>query len=324
VTEDARVRASPIAAGLAAALLCLPLVSCDPDGLGRSNPNFLVVGHHGAPNLAAENTVRGFKASVAVGANAMEIDVCVTADHFIVAFHDRDPDDPIALARQAGGEGYRWVPFVPAVSSPWRKRVNQLTLAELRANYGYRRVDGGRDESMSIPTLREVLDWARSEPALRAVYLDLKFDLSELAAGPQLVDELWDAVQADPELQRVRFYLLTVHPEMVRALQSARDDRAANTLRVAWDFEQPGALEATLGAGLRDVSTGLTPSFTWSGYKREIAAIVQAREEGKVDSVLAWTFDRESELAELLYYSVDGVITNDPAVLSRMWEETLK
>jgi glycerophosphoryl diester phosphodiesterase len=318
------VRRGEARARWTAAAACSLLVSCDPDGLGKRNPDFLVVGHHGAPNLAAENTVRSFQASMAVGANAMEIDLCVTADHVVVAFHDRDPNDAIALARQAGGEGYRWIPFVPSVSSPWRKPVSQLTLAELREYYGYRGIDSGRDASVQIPTLHDVLDWARSEPALRALYFDLKFDVSELEAGPQVVRELWDALQAAPELGRVRLYLLTVHPEMIKALQKERADRGASALKVVWDFEQPGALEATVGAGLRDVSTGLTPSFTWSGYKREIAAIVQAREEGRIDSVLAWTFDRESELAELLYYSVDGIITNDPAALARMWQETLQ
>jgi hypothetical protein len=98
----------------------------------------------------------------------------------------------------------------------------------------------------------------------------------------------------------------------------------ADPMRVVWDFEQPGALSATIGAGLRDVSTGLTPSTTWFGYKREIAHIVEARERGEIDSVLAWTFDKKMQLAELLYYSVDGIITNDPSTLSHMWKETLE
>jgi glycerophosphoryl diester phosphodiesterase len=308
----------------AIAVAVLVVLGCDPAGLGRSNPKFLVVGHHGAPNLAAENTVRSFEASMAVGANAMEIDLCVTKDDVIVAFHDRDPDDSIALARQAGGEGYAWLPFVPPVSSEWRKPVNELTLSELREHYGYRRSDGGRDASAKIPTLAQVLDWARAQEGLRAVYLDLKFAPNEFAAGPQVVRELWDAWQADAALQSVQFYLLTVHRGLVDALQRERASLGATPIRVAWDFEQPGALSATLGAKLRDVSTGLTPSFTWSGYKREIAEIVRAREAGKIDSVLAWTFDRDMQLAELLYYSVDGVITNDPATLNRMWQETLQ
>src|SRR5689334_21972169 len=120
------------------------LSGCDPEGLGASNPNFLVVGHHGAPNLAPENTIPSFEAAAATGANGIETDFCITADGVLVAFHDCDPDDSIALARQAGGEGYTWIPYVPPVGSPWRRPTKQLTLAELRAHFGYRLLEGTR------------------------------------------------------------------------------------------------------------------------------------------------------------------------------------
>ena len=80
----------------------LALVACDPEGLGRSNPDFLVIGHRGAPNDAAENTIPSFEVAVAVGANALELDVCVTSDRVLVVWHDADPDGTQALARQAG------------------------------------------------------------------------------------------------------------------------------------------------------------------------------------------------------------------------------
>jgi len=254
----------------------------------------------------------------------MEIDLCVTSDNVIVAFHDRDPDSSVALVRQGGGEGFQWLPFVPPEASPWRRPVSTMTLAELRTYYGYRRAEGSRDYTAVIPTLAEVLEWARSDTKLRAIYLDLKFDLSEIAAGPQVLQQVWDAWQADVSLHGIRLYLLTVHPEMIDVLKKERATMGPDAPRVVWDFEETGALAGTLGAGLRDVSIGLTPSMTWSGYKREIADIVQAREAGQIDSVLAWTFDRETQLAELLYYSVDGVITNDPGTLNRMWQETLQ
>jgi glycerophosphoryl diester phosphodiesterase len=303
---------------------------CDPPGLGRSNPRFLVVGHHGAPNLAAENTLRSFEIAVAVGANAIETDFCITSDSVLVAFHDCDPDSSIALARQEGGEGYAWLPFVPPLGSPWRRPVSQLTLAELRANYGYRVAEGSQDLNAGIPTLKEMLDWAGSEPRLRALYLDLKFGPSEGVAARQLMREVWDARrQADTDgggasLQQIQFYFLNVHAEVIEELKDERATLGADPLRVVWDFEEFGALSATIGAGLKDVSTGLTPGETWSGYKREIAEIVQAREDRKIDSVLAWTIDRKPQLAELLYYSVDGIITNDATTLHRMWQDTLE
>ncbi len=300
------------------------VVACDPPGLGRSNPDFLVVGHHGAPNLSPENTVPSFEAGVAVGANAMEIDFCITRDHVLVALHDCDPDAPEAIARQAGAEGYEWLPAVPPPESTWRRPAAELTLVELRAHYGYRRADGGPELGATIPTLDEVLTWCSSEPRLRAVYLDLKFESDETEPAAQILREVWSAWQSDDALRAIRFHFLTVHRSIVDTLKMERVASGADALRVVWDFEKEGGLSASIGAGLRDVSVGFTPSFTWSGYKREIAEMVRAREDDEIDSVLAWTFDNERWLAELLYYSVDGIITNDPATLHHMWQETLE
>lgn len=309
----------PLALGSA-----LILLACGPEGLGQSNPNFRVVGHHGAPNLAPENTIPSFEVAVALGANAMEIDFCITEDGVVVALYDCDPDDPIALARQTGREGFAWLPDVPPLGSTWRRPSSELTLTELRAHYGYRPADGSRDPTAVIPTLTEVLAWCSGESRLRAVYLDLKFRANETVAARQALRDLWTVVQADPALMALDFYLLDVHGAVVDALIDERRILAADPLRVVWDFEEPGALAATLGVGLRDISVGLTPTFTWSDYKLEIVEMVDARENGEIDSVLAWTFDRERQLAELLYYSVDGIITNDPATLRRMWQETLE
>ena len=95
-------------------------------------------------------------------------------------------------------------------------------------------------------------------------------------------------------------------------------------MRTVWDYEELGALDGTLKAGLRDVSTGLVPSITWARFKREAADLVDAREAGKLDSITVWTFDGEDKLTELLYYSVDGVMTNEPGVLYQIWQSTLQ
>ena len=50
--------------------------------LARTNPDFLVIGHRGSPNLVPENTMASFEVTIAVGGNAIETDVCVTSDGF--------------------------------------------------------------------------------------------------------------------------------------------------------------------------------------------------------------------------------------------------
>src|SRR5687768_909927 len=105
---------------------------CDPVGLGRSNPDFLVIGHRGSPDHSPENTIRSFEVAIALGANAVELDFCRTLDDVYVAIHDCDPDGEIAIARQEGAEGFTFIPRVPATGDPRRKPVSELTLVELR------------------------------------------------------------------------------------------------------------------------------------------------------------------------------------------------
>jgi glycerophosphoryl diester phosphodiesterase len=301
----------------------LVLWGCDPKGLGEPNPNFLVVGHRGSPTIAAENTISSFRVAISLGANAIETDICITRDGTYVLWHDRDPDDPIALARQAGGENLAFIPLVPAVGTTFRRRVDELTLAQFREHYGYGNVWGEESEIYPIPTLDEFFDWAASEPGLKHVYLDTKLGRDQDAELRGLVGMLAARVTSDPALEDVSFTLLSVDRTLALSLDEESTALGVPRTRVAWDYQEPGALGATRRAGLRDISVGLTPAITWSDIKDEIAEMVDARERGSIDSVTVWTFDEEQKLAELLYYSVDAVMTNDSALLYSIWQDTL-
>ena len=303
--------------------LLVALGGCDPVGLGKPNPDFLVVGHRGAPNIAAENTIPSLRVALSLGANAVEIDVCVTADGQYVLWHDRNPDDPIALARQAGGENLAYIPLVPRIGTKYRRNVEELTFAELRAHYGYGDIYGERNEIYQIPTLDEVFDWAGTEPGLKHVYLDIKLGEDQKGAIRELVRQLSVRAASDAAMTNVSFTLLNVSRSLALFLEEERTALGLERARVAWDYEKSGALSATKRAGLRDISVGLTPAITWSDFKDEIAEQVDARERGSIDSVTVWTFDEEQKLAELLYYSVDAVMTNDSALLYSIWQDTL-
>ncbi|MBI2372480.1 MAG: hypothetical protein HYV07_00640 [Deltaproteobacteria bacterium] len=301
-------------------LALLVLASCDPPGLARPNPNFRVIGHRGAPTFAVENTIESFEVAIALGANAIETDVCLTKDDVFVIWHDADPDSTIALARQSGAEGLAYFPITPAVGNEFRKPVLSLTLEELRAHYGYASAGSGQDDSAHIPTVTEVLNWARGEERLRWIYFDMKVASEDHAA--RFVREV-SPLLLSPDFSHLTPVFLHVRPEVVRSMQDERVRQGGDRFAVAWDHEQPGARENSRGLSLRHLSLGLTPSFTYSAFKRDIAEIVDAREHGLIDSVTLWTFDEPSKLAELLYYSVDGVMTNDPGVLHRMWLATV-
>lgn len=312
-----------LAHALLAAVSFAMIAACDAEGLGRPVPNFLIIGHHGAPNNAAENTIAGFQTAVELGANALEIDICTTGDDQWVVLHDDDPDSSIALARQLGGEGFLYVPFVPPTGSMWRRPVRELTLEELRAHYGYARLGGARDDAAVIPTLAEALAWMATENRVLSLYLDLKMASGNTELAAAFVDEL--ALRySDGSLDNLRTVILSTHRDIIDALSARLAAHPELHVRIAWDHEGPGALEHSYETGLRDLSMGIAPAITWTDLKAEIAEAVRAREEGRIDTVIAWTFDREMQLAELLAYSVDGIITNDPARLRSLWQESIR
>ena len=95
----------------------------------------LVVGHRGASGRAPENTLVSFEQAIALGVDAIELDVHLSRDGHLVVIHDQN------LARTTNGQGL----------------VHEHSLAELQA------LDAGGWFGPSftgerIPTFEEVLD----------------------------------------------------------------------------------------------------------------------------------------------------------------------
>lgn len=101
----------------------------------------LIIGHRAAPNLAPENSLSGCLAAYESGADAIEIDLALTADGEVILLHDA------TLNRTTNYEG--------------EKSVSEMTLAEIRE---YRLLDqSGTVTQESVPTLREVLEALRGK-----------------------------------------------------------------------------------------------------------------------------------------------------------------
>lgn len=100
----------------------------------------LIIAHRGSSKLAPENTMASFKEAFKHGATAIELDVHRTKDGHLVIMHDD------TLDRTTTGRG----------------RVGDFTLKELKE------LDAGswfgpQFTGEKIPTLEEVLDWAKGK-----------------------------------------------------------------------------------------------------------------------------------------------------------------
>ena len=72
-----------------------------------------VIGHRGAPRLARENTVESFRAAVAVGVAAIELDARRTRDGFLVVHHDPQVEGR-SIVDLAAAELPPWLPGLTA------------------------------------------------------------------------------------------------------------------------------------------------------------------------------------------------------------------
>jgi len=276
---------------------------------------FAIVGHRGAPREKPENTLESYARALELGANAIECDVCVTRDDRFVVWHDADPDDRIALLRQAGAEGYAFRPSVPDLGSPWRRPVRELDESDLRARYGYSRVGG--DGSAAIVPLAELFDWAASARGLERILLDTKLAENDSGPAAALVETVREAAER-PGLRRIAFDLLSPRREVVDAFlaEAARGGLPEN-VRICADFELPGVERDGIPRGVREVSLGCGERL-WPGFRREVCRVVAARQRGDFDRVTAWTINRPARLRQLLRIGADGILTDDVPVLRRL------
>jgi glycerophosphoryl diester phosphodiesterase len=302
-----------------------PILDVDP-------AQFLIVGHRGAGASAVENTIESCERAVEVeGANAVEIDLCVTKDGQVVVWHDWDPDALVAFARQAEAELFSLCrPVVPPAGHPMRRPVCALTLDELREHYGYAVVGTTQIVPARIPVLEDVVRWARTKSQLRAVLLDCKVP----PARKELIMVVAAALHREVEREPVgaQFVFLTPYAEVFELMQAVvpaamRSFDVEIPAGFLPDRSQLSAVTWARASGNGWASIG-RPLFTiggWWIYSTTIQAdLEQIREaHGTTQPVVpayyvCWTINRTREMRYLMRLGVSGILTDFPGRLRRL------
>lgn len=290
-----------------------------------------VIGHRGAPRSAAENTIDSFRTALDAGADAIETDVCVTRDGKFILWHDANPSETIAYYRQAGREKLRYEPDVPPLWSALRRPVKHLDWATFRRHYGYsrrrrgiRNLIGHADGPPEVPpaTLEDLLSWAAREPRLRDVCLDVKLTSRQVPDAVKLMERIEAHVTETGDGHRPRFHYLSQSVDVLRTLCRREGKRERSIVPIVGDFEKPGVVEFADRLGLKVVSMG-NGQRTWTGFREELASVVEARDRGRFHSVIVWTFNDRHQLEQLVGMSVDGIFTDDPALLRSLMPERI-
>jgi len=271
---------------------------------------FELQGHRGARGLFPENTVRGFVATVALGVDAIELDVAVTADGVPVVFHDvalqgdivRGPD-----GAWLAGEG-------PLIRSLTLAGLARFDVGRLRPGSAYAAAyaaqvpcDGAR-----VPTLRETFD------ATGSVRIDAELKTEparpEATVSPAEMADLVLAV-AGEALDR-----LDVRSFDWRGLRHVRARRpglgltfltnAATVAEAAlwWDGPTPGDFG---GSVPRAVAAEMAGACWAPGYRDlELAQVREAQALGL--RVVPWTVNDPADMARFIAWGVDGICTDRP------------
>lgn len=232
-----------------------------------ADPRLVLIGHRGTAEAAPENTLLAFQRAVAAGVDAIELDVRLSRDGVPVVIHDSTVD------RTTDGHG----------------RVADLTAAELGALNAAARV-GDPAVTAGIPTLDEVLDWARGKTR---VVVEVKG-----TQDPALVERTAEAVRRFSLIDDAM--LISFDHVALRAARSCCPELRLGALYVGRPAD-PVALAAACGAD------ALCPA--WTSVAPE--DVVAAQRAGL--AVCVWTVNDPAEIAAALRAGVDAITSDVPA-----------
>jgi len=283
--------------GLAASLACCAIMSVDcikaseeaspvERLLNAGRP--LVIGHRGYCQVAPENTLPSFRLARAAGADLVELDYHHTKDGVPVVIHDGELDRTTDAGAKWGGKNIR---------------VDGKTAEELRT------LDAGK--------------WF--EPTFAGTRLPLLTEALDLiqAGGVTLIERKGGDTATLVKLLRERQLVnkVVVHSFDWAFLQ-------------ALHREEPGQVLGALGPpstrnGKKLSDQEKTLDATWIGAAKKTGArvvgwnrlltrdaVAEAHQQGI--KVWVYTIDDPSEANQMLDLGVDGIISNNPALIWRV------
>ncbi|MHC4392538.1 MAG: glycerophosphodiester phosphodiesterase [Planctomycetota bacterium] len=279
-----------------------------------------------------ENTIAAFRAAIEAGADAVEVDAVLTADDHIVLWHDPDPRGFVARMRRFGLEpGLAYRPAWPGRGSRARRPVHEVALSTVRDQFGYtrRRQPTGRGARSSEPiaTLEELARYAADEPRVHRLLIDVKVPdgpeelLQRFAARAMVV------LLAYGLADRVVF--LHKRASVVERLKAALGDRfrCSHDIEIVSPWPRVSSYSAVAAAkslGTRTASLG-RPRVGFRAFRTYLEILRADRRTidaaASPHDLITWTINREHEMRTIIDIGVDGMITDDPALLARVLSE---
>lgn len=270
-----------------------------------------IQGHRGARGLFPENTVEGFRAAIARGVRAFELDVGITRDKVAVVHHDPAPSPDIAR----GPDGA----WIAEAGAPLRERayaeLRALDVGRLRPGSAYaaRYPDQAPIDGARIPRLEEVLALDASvrftlEMKLLADHPDWTVPPEEMA---ERVAAVVDAAGAARRVTVSSFdwrgvrHMRRIRPDIPRAWLTSAETVAKAALW--WGGATPEPHGGSVPGAVAAEGGG-----TWSPEHPDLTEALVAEAHALGLRVVPWTVNRTEDMARLIAWGVDGIITDRP------------
>lgn len=242
-----------------------------------------VIGHRGNRAFAPENTIESFAQAVTLGADAIELDVHMSADGIPVVHHDP------TLSRTTDGVG----------------EIARMTFAELRrADAGAQfSSDGGRTfpyrgAGHRIPSLEEVVEAFPSTPLL----IEIKAPLA--ATG---VRKIIESRKADD-----RTLVDSYHYDALRVFEGSAIATGASRRgisRLTWEVLSGRVISPMRYAALCVPLSQYGIPLPVKRFAKAASALGRC--------VHVWTINDPKVASDLWAAGVNGIITDDPATMLR-------
>ncbi|MBS0451118.1 MAG: glycerophosphodiester phosphodiesterase [Proteobacteria bacterium] len=307
-----------LAAPLLAMLLCAPALAFD------------LQAHRGGRGLAPENTLAAFAQAAALGVDTLELDIGLTADGVVVISHDTslNPDH----TRDAQGQ---WLPAKgPSIRSLTLAQLQRYDVGRLRPDSDYGRqfaqqkpVDGQR-----IPTLAALFEQVRALPdAKLRMNIETKVDPTqpdETASPEAMTDALLEQIERAGMASRVTIQSFDWRtlarvaqraPEISRAYLSSPRTLADPRWTAGLALASHGGSAPQLVKAAADPSPKAAVIWSPSFGQLTQAQVQEAQKLGLL--VLPWTVNGRADMARLIDWGVDGIITDYPNLLRDVMRE---
>jgi glycerophosphoryl diester phosphodiesterase len=280
---------------------------------------FDLQGHRGARGLAPENTLAAFRTAMAIGVDTLELDVHLSADGIPMVTHDPALNRDITRTEQ--GE---WLPGPGPL-------VKSLTADQLRTRYRVERArpdgpvaknfpDQRPSEGERMPTLQQVLALLRA-PGAQGLRANIEIKLNprnpdDTPPAETVVRAVLDVIQAAEAERRVSIQsfdwrvqrlVQKLAPDIPTAYLSAQRPNFDTITDGAWtagfDLKTHGSVPKMVKAA---------GGVIWSPNFNDLtpALLTEAHQLGL--EVLPWTVNNPADMARLIDWGVDGLITDYP------------